>query len=146
MFRRKNKTSLLINPIRAEPEGDEVNISPEGMILYNEGSVEFDYIAGLIGEWDSFVSPAVTIPDAVAKVLLQANNIGLEAISRCTAYIYGYNPKNAEWNPGSCSAIVCFESPTITTSPVNSVTININIEYFQFNESRTVPVDLSSGV
>lgn len=135
--------SLHINPVSVLQNGTGIVVAPEAMILYPEGSDEFEYIRGLIGDWEYYVSHVAALPDAVATVSVQVDGVAEETESQCSAYIYGWMPGAAEWIEGSCVAVVCFGMPKVVVSEAPlSVTILIRVEgdVLVFNSKRIVPI------
>ena len=135
--------SLHINPTKITQDSNGIVLSPEVMIIYSEGTQEFEYIRSLIGSWDYYISPTVSLPNATATAEIQVNDVVESKTSNCSAYIYGWMPGSAEWIQGSCVAIVFFDVPQIAVPYALSYTVRIRVEdgyVIAFSGVRTVPI------
>jgi hypothetical protein len=135
--------SIHVNPPGIVQNGAGIAISLEAMILYAENSEFFNYVRGLVGDWEYYISQTISL-DATAYVTVQAGDVSEEQESRCSAYIYGWMPGSSEWNEGSCVAVVFFVCPAVTVSEQPStVTITVRIETGEtiiFYSKRTIPI------
>jgi hypothetical protein len=135
--------SLHVNPINAYPNDEGIAVPPEAMVLFPEGTPEFEYVQSLIKQWDHYVSAVVPLPNTTAMTEVQIGGSVWKLESECSAYIYGWQPGSAEWIEGSCVAVVCFSLSAMTIPDVMSCTIRVWLQGdISFRGSKTVPITL----
>jgi hypothetical protein len=129
--------SVHVNPVVALPNEEGTVVAPEIMILFPEETPEFNYIRSLLNDWEYYISPTVEL-DATANINIE----GVESTSQCHAYIYGWQEKTAEWQPGMASAIIYFTIPEILfVEKPSSITIQVEVKgQINLFLKRTVPI------
>ena len=134
--------SLHVNTITMDQTDEGIIISSEAMVLFSEGSPEFEYIRSLIGQWDHYVSATVPLPNTASKTEVQIGGSVWKAEGECFAYIYGWEPGSSEWIENSCVAIVVFNLPVALVPEVmSSATIRVQIQGdIFFRGTKTIPI------